>query len=387
MSRSFCGFLTVASVILKLFCFTVVNASSTWYLSPGGSDIQSCTTASKLKPFFSISAAFKCSSANDVLLMEGGDYIYKSIVKISHSLTIMADSGQSPVLKLADVREPFIAVAGTGIDLTIKNIAVLGFNVIDENIPSSGFILNFPGAGLANLVISGVSFQNWDSYSDYNTYQTHVIAGLYKSLTVTGCTFSTSASYYSPNTHIKAATTGAMTISNNYFSQPVLVAFILDAAEKTGTGSAVLSGNIFGNTAGASPSLKVLTPYMYWAIQNSLSADDKSVLGPIVCSFTSKTTATSSKTNLLIDQVTFDGSTSAVLQASNGCSVSMTNSTITNSNAYSLLKCTDSAMAITSTVFKSDSTTYLAQCSNCVFTSSGNVWDTNESSQTPTCPI
>lgn len=244
-------------IILNVVSYALIDGNS-WYVSPSGKDNVLCANAknSFINPFFSLSAAHSCASSNDVIYMLSGDYVYTSIFQITKSITITSlDNNNVATIKLADLREPFLAIGqviGNNVintlNVTISNVIVNGFNVINQNIPCSGFILNYPFAALAYVTLENIIFNNWDAYDNYDTFQTNVIAGLYKSIIVRGCTFATSSSFYSPNSHIYASSTDNLIIENNQFQQKTIVASILDPIEKLSGGQVTISNNIFSST-------------------------------------------------------------------------------------------------------------------------------------------
>jgi hypothetical protein len=224
-------------VVVVSACWLSVSLAADYYVAVKGSDrTPTCSTNSESNPFFSLNEAMKCvgssSTVNvgsrtemDTIFMSGGDYEYDKVVSVANSVRITNNPSADtlPRIRIFDCRAPFFAIMGN-IDFIFENIAVSGFNVINQNIPSSGFIYSAPGFALANSVtIQNVNFQNWDAYDNYQTYSTHVIAGLYETLTVSNCSFTTQYSYYVPNSHINAAAVKALNIIGNTFDQLVIL--------------------------------------------------------------------------------------------------------------------------------------------------------------------
>lgn len=370
------------AILLGPFSLLIFAKAKNIYLSPNGNDKISCALTSESEPFYSIDSALKCCSNNDTLILKGGEYVYTSVVKVTQSVTIVADDEElMPIIKLVNLRNPFLAVAGSGVQLVIKNLKIIGFSTIGEYIPSAGFILNYPGASLGNVEINGVYFQDFTVYKTQDR-ETHVISGVYQSLSIIGCSFTSSSSFNIPSTHIKAAVTKTLTISNSYFSQSVYGAYVLDPNEISASGNAIISNNTFANASVPVTSILVTSSTMTWTVSNSVFTGT-GLIGP-TCSFPFSQKNT---TVLYLDQVTFDGCNNVVLSAENGCGAFMTNSAVINSSANSLLRCTNSALTVENTVFKGDTTQYLASCYNCKFSGSSNIWDSSESAQTPTCPL
>jgi hypothetical protein len=313
------------------------------WVSPDGSDKTKCSANSETSPLFSLNSALECVDGNnDTIFMGGGEYEYRDPVLISESITIIAaDSTNVPNILLVNNRPQFITVggpeSGEGINVVIINITVDGFNVVGENIPSSGFIINDKSSAYANVEISGVIFRDFTRY-DYEVFPSHTIDGLYQNLIVSGCQFISTSQYNIPNTHIHAAVVGVMTISSNYFGQLTHASFILDPVQKKATGgSVILTENVFMKSN--QQTIGIYSPFMSWTIKNSLFSGN---VGP-TCSFAKANIGPTSGPTLVIDSVKFDSCNCTSIYVSDGCSAVINNSVISNSVAYALVKCTRQA--------------------------------------------
>jgi len=361
-------------LVLLIVAVIALTGATDIYVSRSGDDKQSCSTGGTIsKPFFSLGTAASCADAGSTIYMRGGDYSYNRVVSLTKSVTIKSVDGENARILIVGLIAPFFAMNGAA-KVVIQNIAVSGFNVNGQNIPCQSFIYNFPGASLGSLSLLNVDFQNWESY-DSNVDDSNVISGLYKDLTVSNCSFTTSQSYYNPGTHIRAGATDFMIISGNRFVQAARTAFIQDASDKAATGVVTLSNNQFG----AGNSLFIKSGFALYVIQDSAFATD--VQGPLC---TTKPLVAGS-TLLSLINVTFQKSSKVAVYASGGCTTSIVGSTFADSSmGDALLKCYSSAMAVSNSVFVNDISVSL--CSSCNFTSSNNNVD-NVGGSVGSCPL
>ncbi len=343
------------------------------YVSPQGHDDDKrsqCSGGSIANPYYTLENAIQCAANGDIIYMRGGEYSYSQVTHVDKSVSIKNYDGESPRILIVGTELPFFAIEGA-YDFLFEGISVSGFNVNGQNIPCSSFIYNLPGSALGNVVLNNVNFQNFESYDGYPE-KSNVISGMYKELTISNSSFTTTSSYYSPGTHISAGATSFLNIINNQFLQTPITSFIHDVNDRSALATVILSGNTFGVSGS---SLVVAHSNSAFIIKDSVFTGN--VTGPI-CSGKSASVS--------MQRVVFDGSSKPVLITSSGCVASISDSQIINSYAGSyLLQCSGASMSITDSAFVDDEN--VATCNDCAFVSTNNDLSKIGATRVGTCPL